>query len=368
MAKAIQITINSQRLEYLLKLFNLSKQDLQQILQKEIDFNKPLSKTMLKTIDNIFQAGLEFYTNPSPLNATQSSILFRKSNIQNTLEIGDRQFITQYEKEINYINGLANLSNFSFTTRKLKCFTLQDSPLEVAKQMQFLLPTKKLSDRQFLETFIGNLAEQNILVLENVESHNKKYKSSLCGFFIKPNAIILKKQGRKREIFTLAHELGHYLLSNENVDENIFMQNPNSEEAWCNQFAFALLLNENLDELGDISSSEIGVENKKIQHLSDTKHISKLALFYHFANTKKIQWAKYIQLKEVLRNEYEQKKQQGNNKQENKTFRPPVPVLSPLQKDIFINAFLEGVVNEYVMRTHFRKHIKNNNLESFIYE
>lgn len=368
MAKVVQISINPQRLEYLLKLFHLSKQDLQKIIQKEIDLSKPLNKTSLKAIDNIFQVGLDFYTNPSPLNTSKSSILFRKDNLKENLEIGDKQFITQYEKEINYINSLAKLGNFSFTARKLKGFTLQDSPLEVAKQVQFLLPTKKLSDKRFLESFIDNLAEQNILVLENIESHNKKYKSNLCGFFIKPNAIVLKQQGRKREIFTLAHELGHYLLNNENIDENIFIQNPNSEEAWCNQFAFALLLGESLDELKNIPSNAINLENKAIQELSVKKHISRLALFYHFANTNKIQWTKYKQLKENLNDEYNQKKQENKKNQENKKFKPPIPVLSPLQKDIFINAFLEGVVSEYIMRTHFKRHIKNDNLERFIYE
>ncbi|AWI34824.1 ImmA/IrrE family metallo-endopeptidase [Helicobacter apodemus] len=125
--------------------------------------------------------------------------------------------------------------------------------------------------------------------------------------FIKSNAIMLKQQGRKREIFTLAHELGHYLLNNENIDENIFIQNPNSEEVWCNQFAFALLLGESLDELKNIPSNAINLENKAIQELSVKKHISRLALFYHFANTNKIQWTKYKQLKEDLQNEYNQK-------------------------------------------------------------
>ncbi|MCX2683856.1 ImmA/IrrE family metallo-endopeptidase [Campylobacter sp. MIT 21-1685] len=368
MAKAIQIIINPHRLEYLLHLFNRTKQSLQEIIGQNIDFDKPLNKTTLKAIDTIFQVGLDFYTNPSPIDTHKSSILFRKDNLKKSLDIGDIQFITQYEKEINYINSLAKLGDFQFTMRKLKSFTLQDSPFEAAMQMQFLLPTKKLSDKQFLESLINNLAEQNILVLENIESHNKKYKSNLCGFFIEPNVIVLKQQGRKREIFTLAHELGHYLLKNENIDENIFVQNPNNEENWCNQFAFALLLGENFNELENIPSNAINLENKVIQNLSERKHISRLALFYHFARTNKIQWVKYKQLKENLNDEYMQKKQKNKNNQDNTIFKAPIPVLSPLQKDIFINAFLEGVVSEYTILTHFKRHIENNNLERFLYE
>lgn len=210
--------------------------------------------------------------------------------------------------------------------------------------------------------------EQNILVLENIESFKKKYKSNLCGFFIKPNFIVLKKQnGRKREIFTLAHELGHYLLNNENIDENTFTQNPNDEESWCNQFAFALLLGESLEEIQNININQINLTNQTIQKLSEKKHISRLAIFYHFAHTNKIQWAQYNQLKEDLQKEYEQKKQSNKDDRKNKKFRLPAPILSPLQKDIFINAFLEGIVSEYTMRTRFKRYIKENNLEGFIY-
>lgn len=96
----------------------------------------------------------------------------------------------------------------------------------------------------------------------------------MCGFFIKPNFIVLKKQNsRKREIFTLAHELGHYLLNNENIDENTFVQNPNNEESWCNQFAFALLLGESLSEIQNINTSEISLTNQTIQELSEKRHI-----------------------------------------------------------------------------------------------
>lgn len=362
------IQINVRRLEYLLELFKLSKEDLQREINAKIDFNKPLTKTILKKIDDVFKMGLDFYTNPLQIDTQNSSILFRKANCNDKLEIGDIQFITQYEKDINYIKSLAKLGDFAFTKRKLKHFSLADSPLEVAREMQFLLPTKSPTDKKFLESFIANLVEQNILVLENIESFNKKYKSNLCGFFIKPNFIVLKKQNsRKREIFTLAHELGHYLLNNENIDENTFIQNPNNEESWCNQFAFALLLGESLEEIQNININEINLTNQTIQELSEKRHISRLAIFYHFAHTNKIRWTKYNQLKESLQNEYEQQKQSSKDNQKTKGFKPPIPILSPLQKDIFINAFLEGIVSEYTMRTRFKRYIKNNNLEGFIY-
>ncbi|MGX2972680.1 ImmA/IrrE family metallo-endopeptidase [Helicobacter sp. T3_23-1059] len=369
------IRINTKRLQYLLDLFGMDESRLKSIIESELkkplDLSKPINKGTLAEIDTIFNRGLDFYTNPNPINKANSSILFRKENISDDLDIGDVQLITKCEEQMHYISGLAKISDFAFTQRTLPNFSLQVSPQEVAKKMQILLPTKQnLSDKQFLESFIKNLAEHNILVLENIETHNKKYKSNLCGFFIKPNIIALKNQGRKREIFTLAHELGHYLLENENIDKDIFIQNPQNEEKWCNQFAFYLLIGEKLSTLESLQKDEINIENKIIKNISAQKHISRLALFYQHLSIKNITWQDYSLLKEELEQKYREKKQaQSTNNDNNKKggFASQPPIISPLQKDIFVNAFLEGVVDEYTLRTRFKNYIKNDNLESFIY-
>lgn len=368
------IQINIERLQYLLDLFKMDELRLKSIiepkLKKSIDLSQPINKGTLVEIDKIFNRGLDFYTNPNPINKANSSILFRKENISDDLGIGDVQFITSCEEQMRYISGLAKLSDFAFTQRKLPNFSLQDSPQKVAQEMQFLLPAQSKSDKQFLESFIKNLAEHNILVLENIETHNKKHKSNLCGFFIKPNIIALKNQGRKREIFTLAHELGHYLLENENIDKDIFIQNPQNEEKWCNQFAFYLLIGEKLSALESLQKNEINIENKTIKNISNQKYISRLALFYHCANSGKIKWNDYHLLKDELLREYKDKKQAQKDKlDKNKKngFAVQKPILSPLQKDIFVNAFLEGAIDEYTLRMRFKKYIKNNNLDGFIY-
>ena len=370
------IQINIERLQYLLDLFKMDELCLKSIiepkLKKSIDLSQPINKGTLVEIDKIFNRGLDFYTSPNPINKANSSILFRKENISDDLGIGDVQFITSCEEQMRYISGLAKLSDFAFTQRKLPNFSLQDSPQKVAQKMQFLLPTQSKSDKQFLESFIKNLAEHNILVLENIETHNKKHKSNLCGFFIKPNIIALKNQGRKREIFTLAHELGHYLLDNENIDKDIFIQNLQNEEKWCSQFAFYLLIGEKLSALESLQKNEINIENKTIKNISNQKYISRLALFYHCANSGKIKWSDYHSLKDKLDDEYKNKKEaqynkQDENEEKNKFIPIQPPILSPLQKDIFVNAFLEGAIDEYTLRMRFKKYIKNNNLEGFIY-
>jgi Zn-dependent peptidase ImmA (M78 family) len=48
------------------------------------------------------------------------------------------------------------------------------------------------------------------VLLLNAETHNKKEKANISVFYLSPNVIVLKRNQKflKREIFTLAHELG----------------------------------------------------------------------------------------------------------------------------------------------------------------
>lgn len=360
------ININFDRLNYLLELFDFNSINelAEYIGVKEI--KNPLTKTILNKIDNIFKRGLDFYTNPNSIDNKQSSILFRKNNIQEKLNVGDKQLISKIEQQISYISGLAKITNFNFSTRKFGQFNINDNPKEVAKQMQFLLVNNIKDDKKFLQSFIDNLAEYNILVIEEVQSPKLKYKSNLCGFFIEPNVIVLKKQqSRKREIFTLAHELGHYLLKREHIDKNIFNADVNSEEKWCNKFAFHLLASNEIDELDDIAKDDMNITNKKILGFSSKRHISRLAIFYYYADNKKISWKEYNRLSKELEKEFDNKRE--INKLKGVKYRPSKPIISPLKKDIFIDAFLNNIIDEYTIRTEFSRNINNNNLEEFIY-
>ncbi|AJC93680.1 DUF955 domain-containing protein [Campylobacter volucris] len=359
------IDINFNRLNYLLELFDFNSIDE---FAKYIGLEKiqnPLTKGDLQKIDAIFKRGLDFYTNPNSI-INKSSILFRKNNIKEELSIGDKQLISKMEQNISYITGLAKLTNFDFTSRKLEKFSINDKPCEVATQMQFLLDKNISDDKKFLKYFIDNLAKHNILVIEEVQHSNLKFKSNLCGFFMKPNIIVLRKQqSRKREIFTLAHELGHYLLTHEHIDKNIFDESVDLEEKWCNEFAFNFLIGSEIDELNNIAKHDIDINNEMILEISKKKHISRLAIFYYYTNNKKISWQRYHELNKELEDDYKNKLEISNSK--GTIYRQPKPIISSLKKDIFIDAFLNDIIDEYIIRTEFSKEIKNDDFEGFIY-
>ena len=78
-------------------------------------------------------------------------------------------------------------------------------------------------------------------------THLKKEKANIDGFFLCPNVIVLKRNQNafNREIFTLLHELGHYLLNEEEIEQvdvlNTVNSNLSEVERWCNDFAYYFL-------------------------------------------------------------------------------------------------------------------------------
>ena len=366
MQKTIQV--NQQRIEYLIRLYGLSieaflariSKGLKHSLTKQQIFENPVQISHLKRVDSIFKKGLSYYTDPSDIKENNSSIFFRKTHFNSPLEFGDRKRISAIEDTISSLQGLARLSKAeSLLKPKLKECSTQDDPQEVADKVRtrLQLSISKQDDRAFLKDFIEKLADYHIFVHEFVEAWNMKDKTNLDGFFISPNHIAIKRNqsSLKREIFTLAHELGHYLLDEEEIDQTNFGKKDVSDiEKWCDTFAFALLIGESQSQLKNIPADAVSLENSVIQQISTQQHLSRLAVFTFLVNSEKITWSHYKALKKDLEQEYKNNKQQQSlEKQKNKELgieqrgAAPKPIVSPLVRNIYISAYFEGVVNEY---------------------
>ena len=360
------LKINVSRIEYMMNLFDLSKEALLSkisektkgdIVESQI-FRGEIKKSNLKKIDEIFNKGLSFYTDPSDPDQTPgASIFFRKSHFNAKLSLGDREIIHKMEQRIHYLSSINILADFNAEPLLPPC-KLKNDPVQVAlnvrKEVLPVRGSQKLSDRDFLKIFIEKLASKNILVFEFVEVWNKKNKANIEGFFVAPNYIVLKRNQKalKREIFTLAHELGHYLLNNEQIDANIWNASGADEiERWCNQFAFSLIAY----QLPDFTNISIGSD--EIKKFSKEKHISRLAIFYNLAADHVISWNKYKQLKKELNDEYEAKEKEAKIQRAQTQTRSrgstPKPIISPLEKDMVVHAYFEGAMEEYDVLTHF---------------
>lgn len=290
----------------------------------------------------------------------------------------------EFEDIKTQISAISIMSKFDIK-RILRTYSVKQNPREVADSLRnTLLPAFNADKREFLKSYINKLGEFNILVFEFVDTFNKKEKANIDGFYIQPNSIVLKRNqdALSREIFTLSHELGHYLLNKEDVDELDFSKvtDKNTEisdiEYWCNQFAYYLLLGEeNAKKLESIAEYDYHIDYglDMVAGISRETNLSRLAIFtnlflqqrmtyYDYSNVRKDLYQQYLERKEKERLDREIKKAAG----EKVGGRSPKPIQSNLVYNIYNYALNKGVVSEYEYCQALN--IKPNEISRVFYE
>lgn len=364
------------------ELLPLISEGLSKPISKEQILSPNIELAYLKRTDKIFNKGIHYYLDPkSPDISKDASIFFRKTKFDVDLSLGARKIVNHFEEFKISLSAIAELSDIKFT-RVLPVFTLNSRPKNVATEIRKLINAKfKIKDKDFLTELIQKLAEKNILVFEFVETWNKKEKANIDGFFLKPNVIVLKRQqiSFKREIFTLAHELGHYLLNEEEIDQidyqNFVNQQLSKIESWCNDFAFYFLSGEFEKIIETIDSATVYNDYNidLIQSISEKTHLSRIAIFTKLLLLNKISSSNYKKVKEGFEEDFkikneELKKQRDLDKQNgiNTGGSTPIPIKSPLLISTIQTAFYEGVINEYEFCK--KLNIKPDKIDSFLYE
>jgi Zn-dependent peptidase ImmA (M78 family) len=364
---------NIERLNYLLALYDMSKDELLSILnegRKRLytleEINGPIiAVSLLKKIDEIFKKGLSFYLDFSDINESQKSkVLFRKKRFQSVLSIEDKRIVDSFESLKSLLDGYRTLTDSTNTEYKLnKVATIEQQPKDVANSFRSqLLPEKDIADhKQFLKAMIKKLADLNVYVFEFVETWNKREKATIDGFYLSPNVIVLKRQKYyQREIFTLAHEIGHYLLGVEDV-ESLDMAKveksriSNRIERWCNDFAFSLIAGEAVGELDGFKEYSEDL-NQKIDELSSTTHISRMAWYTRLAYENIIPIPHFNSIIHKIEEEDEEKQRQLKAEMKLKSSRAsaPRPIISPLYLETMQYAFYNGLVSESAFCEHLK--------------
>ncbi len=361
---------------------NPNGETLKKPITKEHIFATNIELGHLKRIDKVFNKGIHYYLDPkSPDISKDASIFFRKTKFDVDLNLGARKIVNHFEEFKISLSAIAELSDIKFE-RQLPVFKISNNPKNVANEIrQLLAPEFKDKPKEYLTELIKKLAEKNILVFEFVETWNKKDKANIDGFFLKPNVIVLKRYqiSFKREIFTLAHELGHYLLDEEEIDkldyDDLANQNLSKIENWCNDFAFYFLSGEfeKIIEAIDNSNAQNDYNIDLVQSISEKTHLSRIAIFTKLLLLNKISPANYKKVRAEFEEEFrikneELKKQQELNKQNgiNTGGSTPIPIKSPLLVSTIQTAFYEGVINEYEFCK--KLNIKPEKIDSFLYE
>ena len=368
----MNIEINISRIEYLLSLYRLSvaelldkiSEGLKNPISKEEIFTDEVKISHLKKIDKIFNKGIDYYINPKPLKKNKdASIFFRKNQFNSELNIGAKKIVNQFEDIKINLSAISKLSNIKLK-RNFQIYTVNDNPKNVAKDIRDIIYPLEFTNnlRDFLKSLISTLAKNNVLVFEFIETWNKKEKANINGFFLEPNVIVLKRQQKsfRREIFTLIHEFGHYLLNKEEIEEvdvkSMSTKDLSKVENWCNEFAYHFLIGKYgnvLDKLEPANSTN-DYQFDIIKEISKNTNLSVLALFTRLLYTKKISKFDYNNVKNELDEEFRLKEEKDKERKEfekqmgiKQGGSVPKPINSPLYINTLQTALYEGIINEY---------------------
>lgn len=342
-------------------------------------FSERIEISYLKRIDKVFEKGIHYYLDPkAPEKAKEASVFFRKDNFGTDLNFRAKKIVSQFEDLKISIAAIAKLADLN-TKRKIPKFNLNDNPELIASEFRKILyPAFTSKRRYFLKSLISKFAENNIIVFEFVETHSRKEKANIDGFFLKPNVIVLKRhQSFRREIFTLAHELGHFLLEKEEIellDYSVIADKHLSKiERWCNDFAYYFLIGEYVKDIKNLvrANSSNDYHYDLLRTISENTHLSQIALFTRLLFQNQISQKNYnivrVDFEEQFK-KHQEEKERKKELQREQGIKQRGSIAKPIPSPLFIStiqaAFYEGIINEYEVCK--KLNIKPENLNKFI--
>lgn len=364
--------INISRLKYLLDLYKLSPDELidliseglKKTIPKEEIFTEYINLNFLKRIDKIFNKGLSFYVDPSdPVRSDNASIFFRKQEFNSDLNLKAKKIVNEFEELNLTLSAISKVTEHE-NPRVLPIYSVSDNPIKVASEIRIDIKYSfKKEQKAFLESLINKLGACNILVLEFIETWNQKERANIDGVFLSPNVIILKRLdglSYRREIFTLAHELGHYLLNIEEIEKIDFdtwgEKRLSDVEKWCNSFAFHFLAGQYYSILNSLplASANNDYNHEIVEEISQKTNLSELALYTQMLIDGRISPVNYNKVKHELNQRYkefydERKRimEERRNNGEDIRGASPTPIKSEYLIDLVRTAYNDGMMNEY---------------------
>ena len=360
-----KVRVNPAAVGYLAKMFAMDQGEVCRRVEDingdpaspEDLFGSQVRLDRLICLEKVFGKGLGFFTLQRPLEADRkASILFRKKRFSCDLGYADRLLISKIEDQALILSAYCTLMDKSLT-RKLKRRRKTESAQEVAYGVRDEIGIRAEpynSARRQLEYLIEALADSNIVVYEHLEKKGEDEKLNLAGFFLSPYTILIKRENQlSREIFTLAHELGHYLLAAEDIDEIDFEEEASVEERWCNEFAFHFILGkEGVEELAQIADRGGDELFSRFVEFSCKRHVSLSAIHYHFSKKR----GKYRSIcKEIKRGMEEERNRKGSRARRMGAGRASSEqIYSPLDKEIYLAALNAGIVEEHELVDKFK--------------
>lgn len=365
----MMVDINISRLKYLLSLYRMKEEDLlsainvglKGVYKREQVFSEHVDFKILKKIDGVFNKGMAFYVDPSPLPQSGSmSVFFRKSSINVNLNFTSMKVVTEYESLKNYLSSLDVLADLNIESDLPHCTVKKDAKTMAGVMRCLLYPKEHITrPRDFLKAIIDNLSDHDVTVFEYLEAANKKEKANIDGFFLAPNFIVLKRHSYfKREIYTLLHELGHFLLNEEDVETldvaELDLQTMSRIERWCNDFAYYFLVGPNDVEIQSIIRADGTNDYCRdiIDRISSFCFISRRAIYTRLLYDNKISRSDYDNVIADLNEQFallqqkrhDQMLEQGGKKSNGMA---PQPIYAKSFLQTISSAYYTGTIRDY---------------------
>jgi Zn-dependent peptidase ImmA (M78 family) len=366
----MKVKHNIARIEFMMSLYKMTVDELllhinmglKKLITADDLFGEEIEINHLKRIDKIFNKGLHYYLDEKPPVKTEdASIFFRKENFISDLNLESLKIVNRFEELKLSLEAISNLADIK-RDRLLPIFSTNDNPNDVALALsKHLYPDFERNKRDFLKALINRFAEYNILVFEFIETWNKKENANIDGFYLRPNVIVLKRQQNafSREIFTLIHELGHYLLNIEEVEQidvlNLSRKELSAVERWCNEFAFYFLAGDRAKEISELGRlderNDYHFDN--VTRISSETHLSKLAIYTRLLFSGQISQSNYDRVRSDLEEKYRlRQEEKARQKEIDKMLgvKSKGSARKPINSPLFIStvqiAYYEGIMNE----------------------
>lgn len=183
---------------------------------------------------------------------------------------------------------------------------LTDNPKKIAENYRNILQITERDQKKWKTPNEAFNALRELIESRNIIVFQIPMSVKDAGGFALPDdtpsvIVVNSKDQIKRRIFTLMHEFGHILLKKPGIDmpENALFgtNNIDAVEKWCNEFAAAFLLPENVaKDIFDQNRMTL-TETKTLDRLSTGYKLSKAMLLY---NMWKLNYITSTQYKEVL--------------------------------------------------------------------
>lgn len=179
-----------------------------------------------------------------------------------------------------------------------------------------------------------------------------------CGFYLPdqnfPIIYLNNNIPKSRQIFTLFHEFGHFLLSKGGIDfrsniENQLTSRHKQEEVFCNTFAGAFLVPDDSLEINGV------INDKTIKNYADKYKVSREVILRKYLNRNLIDNTTYTKKVNQWRdeyNEYKNKKDKENNKNSGNYYATHNTYLGNKYLELAFSQYYKNRITEYQLANY----------------